>query len=69
MLVEDAPTLTVYVPASATQAALDGSKEARSADVRVKVSVCDWPGCNRPVLAKALHSDAGLLNLSAGALM
>jgi hypothetical protein len=35
----------------------------------LKLKVCDAPGANKPVLANAFSSEAGLSNLVAGALI
>lgn len=64
----DAPMKTEYGPASAIQEELEGSNEARSFAVSVKVITCVSPGFSNLVLTNALSSLAGFLNFWFGAL-
>jgi hypothetical protein len=65
---DEAPTLTRYVPASATHDEDSVLKDARLRLVITNVICCDSPGFSRRVLANPLSSSAGLSSEDAGAL-
>lgn len=56
MFNDDAPIFTVYFPALAIHDVLLVLKEAGSAALIAKDTVCEAPGCNKPVFTKAFNS-------------
>src|SRR6476660_4405455 len=66
---DDAPILTLYLPASAIHAERPVSKDARSVPLMVKLTVCDWPGCKTLVLVNAFNSNEGLSSFPFGAVI
>jgi len=66
---DEAPTFSMYLPASAIQHEHAGSYDAKSRIVSGKLTICVSPGANILVFANIFNSLCGFFSFLFGALM